>query len=307
MEISEDCQTKNFVQSIRNNQRDAGPNSHNQLDLEKRTSPAFKDVQNSEKSDDICSICGQKFRREAIICGIKYSFNVMCKCEQEKQDKEKKQQEMLDKLRRIEKLKSLSLLGERYKNVTFENTQTGVSTSFDVAFNRCKKYCEVYEQVLKNGYEIYLFGDKGVGKTHLTACMANYLISKCVPVLFTNLFEISKSIKSTFNRESNQTEQDLIQKFSNIEILFFDDLGTEIFTKSSGETWLQSLLFDLINKRYNNRKATIFSSNYSLNSLINERSIMEKTVDRISEMTNGAVIKITGKSLRGLSKNNNLF
>lgn len=34
---------------------------------------------------------------------------------------------------------------------------------------------------------------------------------------------------------------------------------------------------------------------------------MEKTVDRISEMTNGAVIKITGKSLRGLSKNNNLF
>ena len=276
MEISEDCQTKNFVQSIRSN-------------------------------SDSCSICGQKFRREAIICGIKYSFNVMCKCEQEKQDKEKKQQEMLDKLRRIEKLKSLSLLGERYKNVTFENTQTGVSTSFDVAFNRCKKYCEVYEQVLKNGYGIYLFGDKGVGKTHLTACMANYLISKCVPVLFTNLFEISKSVKSTFNRESNQTEQDLIQKFSNIEILFFDDLGTEIFTKSSGETWLQSLLFDLINKRYNNRRATIFSSNYSLNSLINERGIMEKTVDRISEMTNGAVIKITGKSLRGLSKNNNLF
>lgn len=276
MEISEDCQTKNFVQSIRSN-------------------------------SDSCSICGQKFRREAIICGIKYSFNVMCKCEQEKQDKEKKQQEMLDKLRRIEKLKSLSLLGERYKNVTFENTQTGVSSSFDIAFNRCKKYCEVYEKVIENGYGIYLFGDKGVGKTHITACMANYLISKCVPVLFTNLFEISKSVKSTFNRESNQTEQDLIQKFSNIDILFFDDLGTEIFTKSSGETWLQGLLFDLINKRYNNRKATIFSSNYSLNSLINERGIMEKTVDRISEMTNGAVIKITGKSLRVLSKNNNLF
>lgn len=276
MEISEDCQTKNFVQSIRSN-------------------------------SDSCSICGQKFRREAIICGIKYSFNVMCKCEQEKQDKEKKQQEMLDKLRRIEKLKSLSLLGERYKNVTFENTQTGVSSSFDIAFNRCKKYCEVYEKVIENGYGIYLFGDKGVGKTHITACMANYLISKCVPVLFTNLFEISKSVKSTFNRESNQTEQDLIQKFSNIDILFFDDLGTEIFTKSSGETWLQGLLFDLINKRYNNRKATIFSSNYSLNSLINERGIMEKTVDRISEMTNGAVIKITGKSLRGLYKNNNLF
>ena len=58
------------------------------------------------------------------------------------------------------------------------------------------------------------------------------------------------------------------------------------------------MLFDLINKRYNNQKATIFSSNYSLNLLINERGIAEKTVDRISEMTNGAVMKITGKSLR---------
>ena len=137
--------------------------------------------------------------------------------------------------------------------------------------------------------------------------MANFLISKYVPVLFTNLFEISKAVKSTFNRESSQTEQDLVQKFSNVDILFFDDLGTELFTKNSGETWLQGLLFDLINKRYNNRKATIFSSNYSLNAIVNERGIMEKTVDRISEMTSGAVIKIVGQSLRSKLKGQNLF
>ena len=160
---------------------------------------------------------------------------------------------------------------------------------------------------MKNGYGIYLFGDKGVGKTHLTACMANFLISKYVPVLFTNLFEISKAVKSTFNRESSQTEQALIEKFSSIDVLFFDDLGTELFTRNSGEMWLQSLLFDLINKRYNNRKATIFSSNYSLNALVNERGIMEKTVDRISEMTSGAVMKITGRSLRRRFKDQNLF
>lgn len=137
--------------------------------------------------------------------------------------------------------------------------------------------------------------------------MANFLLSKCVPVLFTNLFEISKAVESTFNRESSQTEQILIQKFSNIDVLFFDDLGTEIFTKTSGETWLQGLLFDLVNKRYNNQKATIFSSNHSLNSLINERGIIEKTVDRISEMTSGAVMKITGDSLRGKTGSRILF
>lgn len=239
--------------------------------------------------------------------GVKYSFHVMCECEEKREKAAKEKLEKLDKMRKIEKLKSLSLLGERYKDVTFSNSKTGINSSFDTAFNRCKKYCEVYEETVKNGCGIYLFGNKGVGKTHLTACMSNFLLSNCVPVLFTNLFEISKAVKSTFNRESSQTEQLLIQKFSSVDVLFFDDLGTEIFTKSSGETWLQGLLFDLINKRYNNQRATIFSSNYSLNELVNERGIMEKTVDRIAEMTSGAVMKIEGKSLRNALKNQVVF
>ncbi len=264
-------------------------------------------ARNTLNDEYICPTCGKNRKREAVICGVKYSFHVMCECEKKEQELAKKEQEDFDKMRKIEKLKSLSLLGERYKAATFSNSKTGINPSFDIAFNRCKKYCELCEETVKNGCGIYLFGDKGVGKTHLTACMANFLLSKCVPVLFTNLFEISKAVKSTFNRESSQTEQILIQKFSNIDVLFFDDLGTEIFTKASGETWLQGLLFDLINKRYNNQKATIFSSNHSLNSLINERGIMEKTVDRISEMTNGAVIKITGGSLRGKTDSRILF
>lgn len=259
-------------------------------------------AQNIPNSEEICSVCGAKTLRTAEFMGIKRTFRVMCKCMQKQQEEEKIRQEKLERMRKIEKLKKLSLLGERYKNATFENSKTGINSSFDRAFKRCHKYCELYEETIKNGYGIYLFGDKGTGKTHLTACMANELLSKCVPVLFTNLFEISKAVKSTFNRESSLTEQNLIERFSNIEVLFFDDLGTEIFSKSSGDTWLQSLLFDIINKRYNNKKATIFSSNHSLNELINKSGIAEKTVDRISEMSSGAVMKIEGASQRNTLK-----
>lgn len=256
-------------------------------------------IPNKEKC---CPVCGVKTIRTLEVMGIKRTFRVMCQCEQKLCEEEKRNKEKLEKLRKVEKLKRLSLLGERYKNAAFENSKSRVNPSFDRAFSRCKRYCELYEETVAKGYGIYLFGDKGTGKTHLTACMANNLISKLVPVLFTNLFEISKSIKSTFNRESNQTEQNLVEKFSSIEVLFFDDLGTEIFTKNSGDTWLQSLLFDIINKRYNNKKATIFSSNHSLNSLINDCGISGKTVDRISEMTSGAVMKIEGLSLRNTKK-----
>ncbi len=252
----------------------------------------------AQQGDDVCPKCGVNRRRNTIVCGIPYSFHVMCKCEAEQEEIAAKEKSKQDRLQRVKKLKRLSLLGERYRPVTFDNSKTGVNASFDGAFKRCKKYCELHEETVKNGYGIYLFGDKGVGKTHLTACMANFLLAERIPVLFTNLFEISKSVKSTFSRESSQTEQALIEKFSSIDVLFFDDLGTEIFTKNSGETWIQGLLFDLVNKRYNNQKATIFSSNYSLNELANERGVMEKTVDRIGEMTSSAVMRITGSSMR---------
>lgn len=136
MEIPENQVAENSAQNTPNNRRDAGLSSHNQFGLAKDSSPAFKDIQNSKKSDDVCPICGAKRRREAIICGIKYSFHVMCKCEQAKREEEQRQQKNLDKMRRIENLKKFSLLGERYKNVTFENSETGTNPSFDMAFNR---------------------------------------------------------------------------------------------------------------------------------------------------------------------------
>ncbi len=141
-------------------------------------------AQNIPNSEEICSVCGAKILRTAEFMGIKRTFRVMCKCMQKQQEEEKIRQENQERMRKIEKLKRLSLLGERYKNATFENSKTGINSSFDGAFKRCRKYCELYEETIKNGYGIYLFGDKGVGKTHLTACMANDLIAKCVPVFF---------------------------------------------------------------------------------------------------------------------------
>jgi DNA replication protein DnaC len=180
----------------------------------------------------------------------------------------------------------------------FESTQTGMNASFDEAFNRSKGYCDAYRQMLEKGQGIYIYGGFGVGKTHLTACVANELIKNLVPVLFTSLFEISKAVKATFNKNSDETEQSVFEKFSKVDLLIFDDLGKEIFVKNEADTWLQNLLFDLINKRYNELKATIFTSNYSLKELVEKRGLDEGTADRITEMTRNFVLKISEESRR---------
>lgn len=220
----------------------------------------------------------------------------LCECQSKERDEEEQKKKELERMLEIEKLKSASLIGERYKNTYFNKTETGHNKTFDNAFKRCKRYCEVSDKVLNDGMGIYLFGDTGTGKTHLTACMVNELINQRYQVLFTNFFEISKIIRSTFNK-SSESENDYINRLASIDFLFIDDLGTERVQNGESDLWLQEKIFDVLNKRYNNKKPTIFSSNHSLNELINERGFMKKTIDRIAEMST-AIIKVEGESYR---------
>lgn len=267
---------------------------------------SFKlEVQEDEyvKGDVIyCNNCKTPRTTVIELFGDKKVVRCICKCQAEKRDKEIELQEAVEKQVKIAKLQEASLLSERYKNVNFDSCITGENKSFDIAYNRCKKYCENSKEILEKGYGIYIYGDKGTGKTHLTSCMANNLIRQYKQVLFTNFFEISKSIRATFKGKGN--EIDLINKISNVDFLFIDDLGTEKVTKEGEDTWLQDKIFEVINKRYNNMKPTIFTSNYSLQELVQDRGLLDKTVDRILELSN-AIIKIEGDSYRRKNRTSN--
>jgi DNA replication protein DnaC len=258
-----------------------------------------------EKNDIIyCKKCNTPRTTVVELFGNKRVVRCICKCQKEARDREEQQQKELEKQLRLAKLQEASLLSNRYKNVNFNNCITGENNSFDIAFSRCKKYCEKSNEILEKGFGIYIYGDKGTGKTHLTSCMANELIRQYKQVLFTNFFEISKSIRATFKGKGN--EIDLINKIANVDFLFIDDLGTEKVTKEGEDTWLQDKIFEVINKRYNNMKPTIFTSNYSLQELVQDRGLLDKTVDRILEMST-AILKVKGRSNRAKREENNLF
>lgn len=245
-----------------------------------------------------CKICNEPLETIIIhpFTGEERKVNCVCKCTIDKMKEEEEKRRNYERQLEIDKLRKNSLLGDRYKDVNFENTTIGENKSFDEAYKRCKNYCEVSSKVLEEGYGIYLYGNSGVGKTHITACMVNELIKQNRPTLFTNFFEISQIIKSTFNNKKHN-ESDMIDKIATIDFLFIDDLGTEKVTKDGEDTWLQEKIFEIINKRYNNKKPTIFTSNYSLSELINDRGLMKKTVDRILEMST-LILKVEGKSHR---------
>lgn len=257
---------------------------------------------NTYKGEDglyYCTKCHTLRETEKIVPVFERRMPVMCKCMREAEQKAKEKDEHNRKMQMLDKIRSASLLGERYKDTTFANTDLSVGGEFEKAFHRCRRYCEIADDALEKGYGIYIYGNSGTGKTHLTACICNELINQYRQCLFTNFFEISKLIRSTYNR--NTEAEGIIKRICEIDFLFIDDLGTEILRKNGEDNWLQEQVFDIINKRYNNEKPTIFSSNYSLNELIEQRGMMEKTVDRIMEMST-AIIKLNGASYRAKNR-----
>lgn len=207
---------------------------------------------------------------------------------------QKELEQRADRLRQLEKLKVASLLGERYKNVTFGKTDLS-NADFAKVADRARNYCVAAGKVLAQGVGIYLYGAKGTGKTHLTACIANELMSNYYSVLYTNFAEISKSIRATYGNRG-ESEQAFIDKLATIDFLFIDDFGTESVSRDGDDLWLQEKIFEVVNKRYNANKPIIFTSNYSLAEMVKNRGLADKTVDRISEMCE--IIKLDGKSYR---------
>jgi len=246
-----------------------------------------------------CTKCHTRRCTKDIMQPFGKRMPVPCECMKEEERKEKEQEEQKAKLAQLDRLRGASLLGDRYKDTTFDKTDLSRPEDFQKAYQRCKKYCQIPDQALEHGYGLYIYGDSGTGKTHLTACMCNELMSQLKQCLFTNFFEISKLIQSTWN--GNTDSALVVKRICEVDFLFLDDLGTEILTKGGEDNWLQGQVFDIINKRYNNKKPTIFSSNYSMNQLITERGMMKKTVDRIGEMST-AMIRLSGDSYRRKSK-----
>lgn len=226
----------------------------------------------------------------------KFRARAICDCQKQKLDREKAEQEERERLRPMQELSCVSLIGQRYKEATFSKTKLGDNPTFETAFYRCKKYCDNADRVLKSGLGLYIYGTSGTGKTHLASCIANELARQHKQVVLTSFSEIASILKTTFYNKDN-TERSYIKKLATIEFLIIDDIGVERVRNGDDDLWLQEKIFEIVNQRYNNMRPTVFTSNYHPSILQAERGYAERTVDRIIDMST-VFLEITGESVR---------
>lgn len=162
-----------------------------------------------------------------------------CKCYYERQKKD-----LLEEVK----------IPKRYQNCSLKNFEIHNDSHRD-ALKISKKFVNDYP-VLNCG--LLFIGPCGVGKTHLAVAIIQELIQKKkVPCLFYDFRELIRDIQSTFTPESSLTESDVLAPVFEKEVLVLDELGAKRTT-----AWVEETIFYIINNRYNNKKLTIFTSNY---------------------------------------------
>ena len=152
-------------------------------------------------------------------------------------------------------------LKKRFISRTFQSFDID-SANKRAAYNTAKSYADSFSQHLETGHGLYIEGTFGTGKTHLAAAIAHQLIKAGYNVIFKTADDLFREIKITFN-DGGGADSKVINRYKSCDLLIIDDLGQEQATE-----WTTSILYAIINDRYEAMKPIIITTNFNESNLI---------------------------------------
>ncbi len=142
---------------------------------------------------------------------------------------------------------------KRYTDCHFHNYHV-FNNSQGFAFKFASRLAMDYPAVDRG---LLLMGTVGVGKTHLAVSILKSLTERGFSCLFYEFGALLKSIQDSYNSVSQSSELKVLAPIFDSEILVLDEIGA-----SKPTDWVRDTMANIINTRYNDKKLTIFTTNY---------------------------------------------
>jgi DNA replication protein DnaC len=149
----------------------------------------------------------------------------------------------------IEKAK----IPRRYADCHFQSYKAK-NPSQERAFKYSWKLAMEYPAVERG---LLLMGPVGIGKTHLAVSTLKALTERGFSCRFYEFGALLKEIQNSYNPVSQVSELKVLQPIFDAEILVLDEIGA-----SKPTDWVRDTMAHIINTRYNDKKLTIFTTNY---------------------------------------------
>ena len=246
-----------------------------------------------------CEFCG----RELTPIGLDYLYanfspdNIeyeRCTCkkaqeywkEKDKQDYEITKRKHFKEV--INKIYKQSYIGRKFQNLNFENFNSNSENELAIAI--AKDY--VNKNITDSDANgLIIMGESGLGKTHLAASIANKLIENDKIVLMGRLSTLLDMIKETF-KDNTKSENELIELYSNVDMIIIDDLGTEKISN-----WALEKLYTIIENRNENRLPIIITTRFDKQGLIErfskcqDEQLVDAIISKLYQMCYGVTLK----------------
>ena len=143
----------------------------------------------------------------------------------------------------------------RYQKCDFSSFVSYENEQLLRALGSARSFAEQFPVVDRG---LLLIGPPGIGKTHIAvATLREVVLTKAVRGLYFDTRTLLSTIRSTFNPVTRSSEGDVLRRVMEAELLVLDDLGAERPTD-----WVEETMSLIVNTRYNERRPTIFTSNY---------------------------------------------
>ena len=184
-------------------------------------------------------------------------------------------------------------LPRRYEQCHFHNYYPGGNSSQKAALELSMEVAMKYPNV---GEGLLLTGPVGVGKTHLAVSILKGLAERGVTCLFYEFGSLLKEIQDSYNPNTKTSELSVLRPVLDADVLVLDELGA-----SKPTDWVRDTMAHIINSRYNDRRLTIFTTNYPDERKNDRDETLEDRIgvrlrSRLYEMCRS--VKLTGEDYR---------
>lgn len=202
------------------------------------------------------------------------------------------------KVRQAERRIKDSGLADEIKEKTFKNFLAKTEWQKNLK-NTAIEYGKVYFEKRDAKEKLpwfFVSGEPGSGKTHICTALCGAMLNRGVPVTYMQWVTESRRLRATVN-DSDSFDAN-VWPFIDVEVLYIDDLFKQPNHREINVTDAEGkVLFEILNNRYMQNKATIISTEWFLETEL--MGVDVGTFSRVYERAKGFTVSIE----RGMDKN----